>query len=190
MIDSFGYHGDVTLTSENHQKWKIEGQIRKINVKSRTWDDRHIIQGIQVFMANGETKAFGMELNDTLRVETLEVPAGEHIKDFYVRSGFYIDAFGLKTNKGKVIGPIGGTGGSQKHGYQFVSNYHYYIDGIEGKTVTTQGGPSICEIKFKYVEVFSHDKNEIFDHIAYDYVHHNDNDNDNNSDYDSSDFGH
>ena len=94
------------MKTENHQKWQIEGQIRKLNLKSRTWDGRCIIQGIQVFMENGETKAFGMELHDTVRVDSLEVPVGEHIKEFVVRSGFYIDAIGFKTNKDKTFGLI------------------------------------------------------------------------------------
>ena len=47
-----GSHNDVAKTKKikngkltiSHPKWKIEGQIRKINVKSRTWDGKHIIQ--------------------------------------------------------------------------------------------------------------------------------------------------
>ena len=153
----FGSHGDVVKT-ENHQKWKIEGQIRKINVKSRTWDDRHIIQGIQVFMANGETQAFGMDLHDTVRVDSLEVPVGEHIKEFLVRSGFYIDAIGFKTDKGKTLGLIGGNGGSfQIRGIMGTASDNYYVDGIQGITVVTQDAPCICEIQFKYVIVPSSD---------------------------------
>ena len=159
---------DVVKT-ENHQKWKIEGQIRKINVKSRTWDDRHIIQGIQVFMANGETQAFGMDLHDTVRVDSLEVPVGEHIKEFLVRSGFYIDAIGFKTDKGKTLGLIGGNGGSSQI-IGIINNFkdfgeavmgtasdNYYVDGIQGITVVTQDAPCICEIQFKYVIVPSSD---------------------------------
>ena len=153
----FGSHNDVFKT-ENHQRWIIEGQIRKINVKSRTWDDRQIIQGIQVFMENGETKAFGMDLHDTVRVDSLEVPVGEHIKEFVVRSGFYIDAIGFKTNKGKTLGLIGGNGGSFKNSGKVVkASDHYYIDGIQGLTVVTQDAPCICEIQFKYVIVPSSD---------------------------------
>ena len=167
----FGSHNDVVKT-ENHQKWQIEGQIRKLNVKSRTWDGRCIIQGIQVFMENGETKAFGMELHDTVRVDSLEVPVGEHIKEFVVRSGFYIDAIGFKTNKGKTFGLIGGNGGSLKNscnaqmglfGRGYLSQKgvrpmnHYYVDGIQGITVVTQDIPCICEIQFKYVVVPSSD---------------------------------
>jgi len=153
----FGSHNDVFKT-ENHQRWIIEGQIRKINVKSRTWDDRQIIQGIQVFMENGETKAFGMDLHDTVRVDSLEVPVGEHIKEFVVRSGFYIDAIGFKTDKGKTLGLIGGNGGSFKDSGKVVkASDHYYIDGIQGLTVVTQDAPCICEIQFKYVIVPSSD---------------------------------
>ena len=153
----FGSHNDVIKT-ENHQQWKIEGQIRKINVKSRTWGDRHIIQGIQVFMENGETQAFGMDLHDTVRVDSLEVPVGEHIKEFVVRSGFYLDAIGFKTDKGKTLGLIGGSGGSlRSSGHMGKGSDHYYIDGIQGITVVTQDAPCICELQFKFVSVPSSD---------------------------------
>ena len=170
------------MKTENHQKWKIEGQIRKLNVKLRTWNlepgsrtSRCIIQGIQVFMENGKTKAFGMDLHDTVQVESLEVPVGEHIKEFVVRSGFYIDAIGFETNKGKRLGLIGGNGNGDPlpgpgelgnscfahmglfgHGYHTqkgVSPNDYYVDGIQGITVVTQDAPCICEIQFKYVIV-------------------------------------
>ena len=47
-----GSHDDIAKTKKikngkltiSHPKWKIEGQIRKINVKSRIWDGKHIIQ--------------------------------------------------------------------------------------------------------------------------------------------------
>ena len=157
----FGSHNDV-FNTENHQRWKIEGQIRKINVKSRTWDDRHIIQGIQVFMENGETKAFGMDLGDTVQVDSLEVPVGERIKEFVVRSGWYLDAIGFRTDKGKTFGLIGGNGGALRnvevHSPQHrMASDDYYVEGIQGITVVTQGAPCICEIQFKYVIVPSSD---------------------------------
>ena len=82
------------LNQSNCESWIVNGNIRKINIKSRLWDERHIIQGFQVFLSSGETHAFGMELDDTVSVETLEVPADQHIKDFIVRCGWYIDAIG------------------------------------------------------------------------------------------------
>ena len=95
------------------------------------------------------------------RVETLEVPPGQHIRDFIIRSGFYIDAIGFTTNQCQKLGPIGGTGGSLRptslndylYTYEKLQGriYYYYIDGIRGKTVTTQGEKCICELEFKYV---------------------------------------
>ena len=148
------------VETEDHQRWKIEGQIRKINVKSRTFESGHItIQGIQVFMENGETQAFGMDLNDTVQVDSLEVPAGERIKEFVVRSGWYLDAIGFRTDKGKTFGLIGGNGGALRNpGVDVVrASDHYYVEGIQGITVVTQGAPCICEIQCKYVIVPSGD---------------------------------
>ena len=146
-----GSHNDVIKT-KNHQRWKIEGQIQKINVKSRTWAGVKIIQGIQVFMANGETEAFGMDLHDTVDVDSLEVPVGERIKEFIVRSGYYIDAIGFKTDKDKTLGLIGGDGGGLKnYNDMLTASDHYYVDGIRGITVVSQGAPCICEIQFKNV---------------------------------------
>ena len=141
----------MVIETENHQRWKIEGQIRKINVKSRTWNDCHIgIQGIQVFMENGETQAFGMDLNDTVQVDSLEVPVGEHIKEFVVRSDFYLNAIGFKTNKDKTYGLIEGNWGPLRNSGPIMKGLeHYYVDGIQGRTVVNQ----ICEIQFKYVIV-------------------------------------
>ena len=34
---------------------------------------------------------------------------------------------------------------------------HYYVEGIQGITVVSQGAPCICEIQFKYVVVPSSD---------------------------------
>ena len=153
-LSLIGSHNDVIKTKK-HQRWQIEGQIRKINVKSRTWEGEQtvkIIQGIQVFMANGETEAFGMDLHDTVQVDSLEVPDGERIKEFIVKSGYYIDAIGFKTDKGKTLGLIGGDGGSLKYSSEMLrASDHFYVDGIRGITVESLGAPCICEIQFKNV---------------------------------------
>ena len=146
----------TVVETKDYQRWKIEGQIRKINVKSRTFESGHIaIQGIQVFMENGETQAFGMDLNDTVQVDSLEVPVGEHIKEFVVRSDFYLSAIGFKTNKDKTYGLIGGNWGPLRNSGPIMKGLeHYYVDGIQGLTVVNQ----ICEIQFKsviYPQVYS-----------------------------------
>ena len=141
-----GTHNDIRLFYGNYESWQIEGLIKKINIKLRSWEGKKVIQGIQVFLENGETQAFGMKLNDNYLVETLAVPSNQHIKFFYIRSGAYIDAIGFETNKGLRFGPIGGQGGSIKP-----APASAYVDGIRGITVRTQGGPCICRIQFKYV---------------------------------------
>ena len=102
------------------------------------------------------THAFGMDTDDTLRVDSLEVPPGEHIQTFTLHSGWLIDALGFRTNTGKEFGPIGGEGGNHylklDHEMQF---QHHYIDGIQGKTVKSQGYPCICDLQFKFVIVSS-----------------------------------
>ena len=45
-----------------------------------------------------------MELNNTISVDTLEVPSDQHIKNFIVRCGWYIDAIAIETNKGQTLG--------------------------------------------------------------------------------------
>ena len=163
----YGTHNDIELTQENHQEWLIEGLIRKINIKSRyDWDGRHIIQGIQVFLENGETQAFGMNLGDTVQVESLVVPDGQHITFFHIRCGFYIDAIGFETNEGQKFGPIGGTGGSLKKHVPVLPNQgrcQPYIDGIRGKTVETQGLPCICAIQFKHVVPYDNEDDLLTD---------------------------
>ena len=156
LVGSYGTHDDIVLTPDNHESWQIEGLIRKINVKSRyDWDDRHIVQGIQVFLENGESQAFGMDLDDTANVSTLEVPADQHIRILRIKSGFYIDSIGFDTNRGWPMGPIGGPGGTSKffrmREILYDTNSSAYVSEIRGKTVVTQGLPAICEIEVKYV---------------------------------------
>ena len=45
-----------------------------------------------------------MELNNTTNVDTLEVPSDQHIKNFIVRCGWYIDAIAIETNQGQTLG--------------------------------------------------------------------------------------
>jgi len=153
----------------NVEKWSVEGLIRKINIKSRTLDGKHIIQGLQFFLENGETKSVGMDMDDLNQVDVLVVPHDQHIRDFIIRSDSYIDAIGFETNQGQTFGLIGGSGGSLTPANSLTASLHrqldksfyYYIDGIRGKTVdcrpfcnkvlTDYDDRFICDIQFKYV---------------------------------------
>ena len=48
-----------------------------------------------------------MDINDSTNVEELVVPEGQHIKDVILRSGWYIDQIGFRTNEHVQLGPIG-----------------------------------------------------------------------------------
>ena len=110
---------------------------------------------LQVFLVDGSIHSFGMESNDTQRVVALEVPENEHIKTFQLRCGWYIDALGFETNKGKKLGLIGGDGGDRMEVNYALRDQHHYIDGIKGITLMTQGEPCICELQFKFIYLHS-----------------------------------
>ena len=139
------------------RNWIVEGNIRKIAILPRIWRDIRIVQGIQVFLENGETQAFGMDLND-IRALTLSVPEGQHIKDFVIKSGWYIDAIAIETSGGETTCSIGGLGGEFMDSIEIAplakgTRVFKYIDGIKGKIVSSEDGPCICELAFKYVFV-------------------------------------
>ena len=88
--------------------WFIKGPFRKIGIKSRIWaGDTHIIQGLKFELVDGTIRAFGMDTSDSANVENLVVPEGQHIKDVILRSGWYIDQIGFRTNEHVQLGPIG-----------------------------------------------------------------------------------
>ena len=93
-----------------------------------------------------------MILNDIVQVDSLEVPPGQHIKAFYIKSGQYIFDLGFETNKGQRFGLLTDSDPRIFDLENIVGpNDQYYIDGIRGKTVTSRGSPCICEVEFKYV---------------------------------------
>ena len=147
---SFGSHGDI---HGNLSRWEFMGNIRKINVKSRYWDNRSVIQGFQVFLDDGSTKAFGMTLNDVQGVTSLQVPENQHIKTVAnLRAGWYIDAIGFETNERISLGPVGGNGGNHyiTVDYKYRGSHHY-LAGMRGMTVQSQDAPCICNLQFIFV---------------------------------------
>ena len=153
---SFGIHEDVPFNPKIHEEWCFEGMICKIIVRVRDWHNTTIVQGLQIFDEKGESKAFGMTKSKKIKEGYFEIdiPKGQHIRNIHLRSGYYIDAFGLKTNEGQVFGFYGGTGGGMHLNIdkQFEGR-QYFIDGIRGKVVQTNGGPAICDVELKYLIV-------------------------------------
>ena len=127
IVDTYGFNSNSVNRSipfgsaqdvnhlQNGDYWCIKGPFRKIGIKSRFWDSHHIIQGLKFELADGAIEAFGMRKNDEANVEELEVPKGQHIRDVILRSGWYIDQIGFKTNENVQLGPIGGNGGDNRN---------------------------------------------------------------------------
>ena len=104
----YGSASDVPQNGQRGDDWFIKGPFRKIGIKSRIWaGDTRIIQGLKFELVDGTIRAFGMDTSDSANVENLVVPEGQHIKDVILRSGWYIDQIGFRTNEHVQLGPIG-----------------------------------------------------------------------------------
>lgn len=77
----------------------------------RLWDGRPVIGGLQTFYSNGQTSLYGGQ-DDESDIKEFHLEQGERIVKVDVSSGWMIDRFIFYTNKGKVLGPYGGPGGS------------------------------------------------------------------------------
>ena len=143
---SYGSAPNESVHSRQRENFVFEGLIRKIGIKTRLWDDRKIVQGFKVTLVDGTTKAFGMTLNDGRNVEEFEVPEGQHIQSVILRSGWYIDTFGVVTNAGLRF-KVGGSGGDER---RIVQGKNTVLVGISGNVVMSQNEPCICQVKFKF----------------------------------------
>ena len=137
--------------------WCIKGPFQKIGIKSRfSHGGIHVIQGLKFELADGTIEAFGMEKNDKANVEELEVPKGQHIRDVILRTGWYIDQIGFRTNENIQLGPIGGNGGHERivmpRDFMDKNPKQVYLHGIAGRTYKTKDGiPLIAKLKFFFV---------------------------------------
>ena len=112
---------------------------------------------MKIELDDGTVQAFGMDTNDQKDVVDLEVPKGQHIQDVTMRNGWYIDNMLFRTNENSILGPVGGCGGKlvyikpNVHVYQNAKQW--YLNGIKGITVQTQGAPSIAQLEFTFVVI-------------------------------------
>ena len=147
-----------TLDVDSIKSWSIRGNIRKISIKTRLWDERNVIQGLRIELEDGTVKAVGMDPNDQVRVTTLEVTPGSHIRDLVIRHGWYIDQikFNLDGQRNDSLGPVGGRGGSRsdvspRYPFgDFDDIKEWYLEGINGIEIEAQGAPIIAQLQFTF----------------------------------------
>ena len=152
----FGKAQDVSRKA-NRLNWYIQGPFRKIGVKSRIWNGVQIVQGLKVELVDGTIKSVGMKIDDNKDIVDLEVPKGQHIKDVILRSGWYIDQIGFRTNENVQLGPVGGSGGSKQNltATDSITKFvkQVYLHGIKGQTVESQNAPCIAKLRFYFAAI-------------------------------------
>ena len=159
-------YGKATNVRDFSRELSVRGNFRKIGVKTRLWDNRLIIQGLKIELENGDIKTLGMDVSDTRNVTELVVPQGQHIKDVFLKSGWYIDEISFETNEGVVLGPVGGQGGGPRLQITprrlLAGSLAYYLDEISCKVVHTDTStfetendaqPCIALVRFSYVGI-------------------------------------
>lgn len=70
------------------------------------WTDGHVVKGLSVGYANSTKKVGGCGGKST----SFDLEKGEFITQVTVRSNKYVQSIGFKTNKGNMLGPVGGKG--------------------------------------------------------------------------------
>ena len=167
-----GKHDDIYIESGRNEdgngrpviRWNLKGCIRKLDVVTRLWKGRTIVQGLIVYLEDNIPHKCGVnQITDENQVVRLEVPKGEHIKNFKGRSCCYLNQIGFVTNTGYQSPLVGGDGGSpfdtsMLHVWKgnipgcIRGNFgQIYNDGIRGITVQSDNGICICEIQFRTV---------------------------------------
>ena len=79
------------------------------------------------------------------------------IKDVILRSGWYIDQIGFRTNENVQLGPVGGSGGSKQNltAPDSVTKLvkQVYLHGIKGETVESKDAPCIAKLRFYFAAI-------------------------------------
>ena len=152
--------GERILPSE----WKFEGTFHKIHVKTRSWENRKIIQGFQTFLDDGSVHAFGMDLDDTRDVQVIKIPNGKSIRDLNMSSSWYVDMMEFIGDDGKKLGRVGNNllndfthqshfGFALDSSEVYKAGLHFnehFLSGMRGRIMITEGLPCICDLQFKF----------------------------------------
>ena len=167
--------------------WQVNGFFRKIYVREGCFDpvfdavpqwNEQVVRWMNFLTDEGElmlpTDLMPEIEGDTQEArltwlerntKVLTVPEGQHIKDVILRSSMYIDQIGFVTNTGKILGPVGGTGGNQRNVYKESFERgnpnrkkwgHYkkhYLCGLTGEIFEDGGTPLMTRVKFIFARI-------------------------------------
>lgn len=146
------------------QEWIFEGTFSKICIKMRARENANIIQGLQVFLDDGDIKTVGMEMGDVINVQTIEIPPGKYIRDINMMTSSYVDRMEFIGDDGKKLnansrhhllssnlGSRFGFALDSSEVYKAGLHFHeHFLSGMRGRIMLTQGAPCICDLQFKF----------------------------------------
>uniref|UniRef100_A0A0B7AN37 BTB domain-containing protein n=1 Tax=Arion vulgaris TaxID=1028688 RepID=A0A0B7AN37_9EUPU len=130
-------------------------EIKRIEIWLRRWDTRLVIGGLSLSYRSASDDNRILEY----RRGSCPGPHGQHIvelepDEFIIKvvlgSGYLIDRLGFETSRGRVFGPFGGPGGSDRTELAPSGALSYLFD-INCDSVITQGSEAIFNLMFRWI---------------------------------------
>lgn len=128
-------------------------QIKQIEIWLRLWDDKTVIGGLTVTHYNPATDETRVYVKGGCHGRSqcsVELQPDEYITQVTIGSGWLIDRMGFETNKGRIFGPFGGSGGSEHSESRPVSPMSYLYD-INCDDVVTQESEAIFNLQLRWI---------------------------------------
>ncbi|KAK6975247.1 hypothetical protein BgiMline_021593 [Biomphalaria glabrata] len=147
-IGPFGRGED--MARQVHQRWTMEGIIRKINIKTREWRGRTIVQGFQIWVREGGSRAYGMNYNDPFNTVTFNIPDERLISRVCIESDVYIHCLGFILDNGDMLGPVGTRDEAKEKILPEDGAENSVLCGISGATVRSEKDTVVADVKFNF----------------------------------------
>lgn len=149
---TFGPYGHAEdLVRQIQMPWEVKGIIQRITVKERKWRNQTIIQGFQVHMRDGVSRACGMNYNDPFNTVTLIVPNDRFISQVRIASASYIHSLSLVLDNGEILGPVGEIG---KANVTTIPDENHpvktMLTGVSGVSAQSEKLPVIAQVYFSF----------------------------------------
>jgi hypothetical protein len=133
-------------------------QIKRIEIWLRTWKNRVVIGGMKLFYRSTSEEDVSLpyvrgHCPEGKVDHVVELEPDELIIKVVVGSGFLIDRLGFETNKGRVLGPFGGPGGSEYIESITPDDELSYLLDINYQTVITYRTGAIFNLMLRWISL-------------------------------------
>jgi len=126
--------------------------IKRIEVWERTWHGHRVLGGIRISYTGTDAQyTQGVtSLKCGWEYHVAELQKNEYITSVSVGSGYLIDRFVFRTNKTRVLGPLGGPGGGEYEADARGGTVSYLHD-IACDATPTDGDEALLNLQFRWV---------------------------------------